>query len=62
MKTISAFVIAFIISIVNSYSQDIAGDWSGKTKRGDKFITFVFKIKQENTKHNNLYNYCFTPT
>ncbi|MCF8272695.1 MAG: alpha/beta fold hydrolase [Flavobacteriaceae bacterium] len=52
MKTISAFVIAFIISIVNAYSQDIEGDWSGKTKRGEKLITFVFKIKQENSKYS----------
>jgi len=53
MKTISAFVIAFIISIVNANSQDISGDWSGETKRGDKLITFVFKIEQEDSKYSS---------
>ena len=52
MKTISAFVIAFIISIVNANSQDISGDWSGKAKRGDKEIIFVFNIKQENSTYS----------
>ena len=52
MKTIVAFVIAFIISIVNAFSQDISGDWSGETKRGDKLITFIFKIKQENAEYS----------
>ncbi len=42
MKTISVFFIVFILSIVNVYSQNISGDWSGATKRGDKLITFIF--------------------
>lgn len=52
MKTISAFVIAFIISIVNANSQDISGDWSGKAKRGNKEIIFVFNIEQENSTYS----------
>jgi len=53
MKTISTFVIAFILSIVSAYSQDISGDWSGKAKRGDKLITFVFNIEEENSTYSS---------
>lgn len=56
MKTVSVFVIAFIISIVTTYSQDISGDWSGETKRGDKLIIFVFNIEQENSKYSATMN------
>mgnify|MGYP001201444671 FL=1 len=52
MKTIATFTIAFILSIVSTYSQDISGDWSGKAKRGDKEITFVFNIEQENSTYS----------
>ena len=56
MKTIATFAIAFILSIVSVYSQDISGDWSGTTKRGDKEITFVFNIEQENSKYSSTMN------
>ena len=56
MKTISTFIIVFILSIVSLYSQDISGDWSGKAKRGDKEITFVFNIKQEGTSYSSVMN------
>ena len=46
MKTVLPLIIAFIISIVSAFSQDISGDWSGEAKRGDKLINFIFKIKQ----------------
>tara|TARA_R110002072_G_scaffold192107_5_gene348841 strand:- start:10726 stop:12162 length:1437 start_codon:yes stop_codon:yes gene_type:complete len=52
MKTIATFAIAFILSIVSAYSQDISGDWSGTAKRGDKEITFVFNIEQENATYS----------
>jgi alpha/beta superfamily hydrolase len=52
MKTIATFAIAFILSIVSAYSQDISGDWSGTAKRGDKEITFVFNIEQENSTYS----------
>ena len=52
MKTLATFAIAFILSIVSAYSQDISGDWSGIAKRGDKEITFVFNIEQENSKYS----------
>ena len=51
MKTLIAAVIVFIVSTTSIFSQDITGDWSGKTKRGDKLITFVFKIELENSKY-----------
>ncbi|WCO03165.1 alpha/beta hydrolase family protein [Psychroserpens ponticola] len=51
MKTVAALIIIFILSIVNIFSQEISGNWSGKTKRGDKEITFVFNIKQENATY-----------
>ena len=56
MKTISVFFIVFLLSIVNVYSQNISGDWSGETKRGDKLITFVFKIEQENSGYSATMN------
>jgi len=56
MKTISTFIIVFILSIVSLYSQDISGDWSGKAKRGDKEITFVFNIKKEGTTYSSVMN------
>ncbi|WP_319589989.1 alpha/beta fold hydrolase [uncultured Draconibacterium sp.] len=56
MKTISVFFIVFILSIVNVYSQNISGDWSGATKRGDKLITFIFKIEQENSGYSVTMN------
>jgi hypothetical protein len=52
MKTIATFAIAFILLIVSAHSQDISGDWSGTAKRGDKEITFVFNIEQENSKYS----------
>lgn len=56
MKTISVFAIVFTLSMVNVYSQNISGDWSGETKRGDKLITFVFKIEQENSGYSATMN------
>ena len=56
MKTVITFVIVFTISIVSVFSQDISGDWSGETKRGDKLITFVFNIEQENSKYSTTMN------
>jgi hypothetical protein len=56
MKTVIVFVIAFTITIVSVFSQDISGDWSGKTKRGDKLITFVFNVKQENSTYSTTMN------
>jgi len=53
MKTIIAFIIVTSISIASVFSQDISGDWSGKTKRGDKEITFVFTIKLENSTYSS---------
>jgi pimeloyl-ACP methyl ester carboxylesterase len=52
MKTISALIIAIILSIVNTYSQDISGDWSGIAKRGTKEITFVFNLKKDNATYS----------
>ncbi|WP_242155704.1 alpha/beta hydrolase family protein [Aestuariivivens sediminis] len=49
MKTIA---FAFLLSILNVYSQDISGDWSGTAKRGDKLITFVFNIELENATYS----------
>ncbi|REG89410.1 alpha/beta hydrolase family protein [Winogradskyella sediminis] len=56
MKIISTFIIVFILSIVNLYSQDISGEWSGKAKRGDKEITFVFNIKKEGANYSSVMN------
>ncbi|MDD7914025.1 alpha/beta hydrolase family protein [Polaribacter ponticola] len=51
MKKILAFVIVFTLSNISLFSQDISGDWSGIAKKGSKEITFVFKIKHENSKY-----------
>jgi pimeloyl-ACP methyl ester carboxylesterase len=56
MKTISTITIVFILSIVSVFSQNISGDWSGKAKRGDKEITFVFNIKQEGASYSSVMN------
>ena len=53
MKTIIAFIIVTSISIASVFSQDISGDWSGKTKRGDKEIIFVFTIKNDNNSYSS---------
>jgi len=53
MKTIIAFIIITSISIASVFSQDISGHWSGKTKRGDKEITFVFTIKNDNNSYSS---------
>lgn len=51
MKTVIVFTIAFIVSIISAYAQDISGDWSEIAKRGDKDFTFVFNIEQENATY-----------
>lgn len=56
MKTISTIIIVFILSIVSLYSQNISGDWSGKAKRGEKEITFIFNIKQKDGKYSAIMN------
>ena len=56
MKTVIVFVIVFTMSIVSAFPQEISGDWSGTTKRGDKLITFVFEIKQENSIYSTTMN------
>ena len=48
MKTITITIFLIILAITSAFSQDITGNWSGKAKRGDKEITFVFNIEQEN--------------
>jgi pimeloyl-ACP methyl ester carboxylesterase len=53
MKTIIVFAIVVTISIVSAFSQDISGDWNGEAKRGEKLITFVFKIENENSKYSS---------
>lgn len=53
MKTIIAFMLVISVSIASAFSQDITGDWSGKTKRGDKEITFVFNIKIKNNTYSS---------
>jgi len=52
MKIIIAFILITTISIVSVFSQDISGDWSGKTKRGDKELTFVFNFKKEKNTYS----------
>ena len=52
MKTIIAFIIVTSISIASAFSQDISGDWSGKTKRGEKELTFVFNFKKEKNTYS----------
>jgi len=56
MKTIVTFAIVLTLSIASVFSQDISGDWSGKAKRGDKEITFVFNIKQEGANYSSVMN------
>ncbi|MBL4643987.1 MAG: hypothetical protein JKY44_10395, partial [Flavobacteriaceae bacterium] len=53
MKTIIACLLAFSISIASAFSQDISGDWNGKTKKGNKEITFGFQIKKENNSYSS---------
>lgn len=53
MKTIIVFAIVVTMSIVSAFSQDISGDWNGEAKRGEKLITFVFKIEKENSKYSS---------
>jgi len=52
MKTIIVLVIVFTLSIASTFSQDITGNWNGEAKRGEKLITFVFKIEQENSTYS----------
>jgi pimeloyl-ACP methyl ester carboxylesterase len=56
MKTIISITLLIIFSITSAFSQDISGDWSGKAKRGDKEITFVFNIKKEGTSYSSVMN------
>lgn len=56
MKTIISITLLFILSIEGAFSQDLSGDWSGKAKRGDKEITFVFNIKQEGANYSSVMN------
>ncbi|WP_296385432.1 alpha/beta fold hydrolase [Winogradskyella sp.] len=51
MKTITITALLIILAITNALSQNISGDWSGIAKRGDKEITFVFNIEQENATY-----------
>ena len=53
MKTIIALILITTISIVSAFSQDISGDWSGKTMRGDKELTFVFTIKKQGSTYES---------
>jgi pimeloyl-ACP methyl ester carboxylesterase len=53
MKTFITFILITTISIVSAFSQDISGDWSGKTKRGDKELTFVFSIEMKNNTYSS---------
>lgn len=55
MKTIITLILLFTMSICTVNSQGISGDWSGKTMRGDKELTFVFTIKKQgNTYHSTM--------
>lgn len=56
MKTIISVILIFILSIVSAFSQEISGDWSGKAKRGDKEIIFVFNIKKEGVNYSSVMN------
>ena len=53
MKKIITLVIALTLSNISLFSQDISGDWSGIAKKGSKEITFVFKIKHENSIYSS---------
>ncbi|MGK0413684.1 MAG: alpha/beta superfamily hydrolase [Polaribacter sp.] len=52
MKIIIVVAIVFTMAIVSAFSQDISGDWNGEAKKGEKLITFVFKIEQEQSKYS----------
>jgi pimeloyl-ACP methyl ester carboxylesterase len=56
MKTITITIFLIILAITSAFSQDITGNWSGKAKRGDKEITFVFNIEQENSVYSTTMN------
>ncbi|WP_417201370.1 alpha/beta hydrolase family protein [Bizionia sp.] len=56
MKTIISITLLLTLSIASAFSQDLSGDWSGKAKRGEKEITFIFNIKQENGKYSAIMN------
>ena len=53
MKAIITFILLTSLTLASAFSQDISGDWNGKTKRGDKELTFVFSIKKENNKYTS---------
>lgn len=53
MKTFIAFILITSISILSAFSQDISGSWSGKTKRGEKELTFIFTIKNEKNTYSS---------
>ena len=53
MKAVIAFIIVLSFSIASAFSQDISGNWNGKTKRGEKEITFVFQLKKENNTYSS---------
>ena len=59
MKAVITFILLISISITSAFSQDISGSWTGKTKRGDKELTFVFTIK---TDGSNLSSTMAVPT
>ncbi len=52
MKTLTIIILINLLAITSARSQDISGHWNGTTKRGDKEITFVFNIKQENATYS----------
>lgn len=52
MKTLTIIILLNLLAITSARSQDISGHWNGTTKRGDKEITFVFNIKQENVTYS----------
>ncbi len=52
MKTLTIIILLNLLAITSARSQDISGHWNGTTKRGDKEITFVFNIKQENATYS----------
>jgi len=47
MKTVAAIVIAFVIAIVNAYTQETSGEYKGELQRGEDLSTFVVKIELE---------------
>ncbi len=54
MKTIITLILLFTMSICTVNSQDISGDWSGKTMRGDKELTFVFTITKQGKTYQSM--------